>query len=180
MATRSEFIKDVVSLLNKMKACEDDYKSLRSVVVVDREAIDEELIRQPALVLEVNEMLVEVSYLRSLINKKATRLEALIKAVIVERKKLEDGRTTKDVILDEVQSDLGVIKVNDILLEADRIVGRWGALRAAITEKSSDIRHLSSQMTGGQYPNVGVTSGSVSGSHDRHRHVSSKLNSRVR
>ena len=138
----------------------EHYNRFRETVAIDRERLDNELLEQPFLLLEVQEKLVEVQYKVS----RAKKLLVSLESDLMEHEaSSHDRRPGVDALKRMIASNSKFVRATERIDFLLKVEGCWSALRVAIGERGSALRHLSGLLQNNQFPDVGITSGSLRG-----------------
>jgi hypothetical protein len=152
----SENLRGLEDLRNQLtKTFQPDYERLKAIIEkIDKESLDEELLQQPYLCLEAGELCAEVQYIQNVAKSllKQEELKAIAGIRTPEGKRAPGLARLKQ----EADRDANLRACASLFQEIEFRADLWAVLRSAMAERASALRHLTSLLNSGVFPDVGV------------------------
>jgi len=120
----------------------DSIKEFEGQLVVDRDNLEEEVIRQPEFYYHVSEQLVYAVDLRDRLKKDLEELEAEVDNKIRSLAERNEDKITEAFVKKQIAADGKVQALNRELLDAKRQVGLWEAMKESFGQRSYAVNKL--------------------------------------
>jgi hypothetical protein len=109
---------------------------------IDENSLDDELVIHPDLFYRVTKQLTLLISQRDAADQEKKEIEARIDAQLRHDAEVTDTKTTERQIESDKRRDKDVIKATDRLLELNKQVGQWQALKEAFMQRSYMLKAM--------------------------------------
>jgi hypothetical protein len=122
----------------KQPSIADLEKGLR----IDENALDEALLTHPDVFYRVSRQLTLLISQRDAIDQEKKEIEARVDAQLRHDAEVTETKTTETQIKSDTRRDKDVIRITDKLLEYNKQVGQWQALKEAFLQRSYMLKAM--------------------------------------
>jgi hypothetical protein len=143
----------------KLKGKPDPITELRGALQIDRDSLDEEMLRQPFLYLRVSEEYVLAASQRDAAKEELARTDAQLAAVYRKKAAKAAERTSEQKIGDLVIQDDAHISAHEAFADAKRRADTLYALKESYDQRGKMLRELGSLYVSGYFDRVTVKGG---------------------
>ena len=109
---------------------------------IDEDALDEALLIHSDLFYRVSKQLTLLVSQRDAADQEKKEIEARVDAQLRHDAEVSESKTTEPQIKNDIRRDKDVIKAIDKLLELDKQVGQWQALKEAFLQRSYMLKAM--------------------------------------
>lgn len=124
------------------KTDDDLIKELDEFLLIDKNALDDALIKHPDLIYRVSNMIVERVSQRDAAKQDLSETEALVDAEVRRNAQVAEEKITADQVKAEIKVNKKVIAAVDKLADLTYRVNQWGALKEAFIARGHVLRDL--------------------------------------